>query len=46
MGEVMVTSRLASDAFILAVASTLLASIVPARKASGMVIVDALRYNR
>jgi len=46
MGEVMVTAGLAADAFMLAVASTLIASIVPARTASGMVIVDALRFNR
>jgi putative ABC transport system permease protein len=46
MGEVMVSARLAVDAFILAVGSTLIASIIPARTASGMVIVDALRFNR
>jgi len=50
LGEVMVTGRLAADAFLLAVGSTLLstlvASIIPARTASGMVIVDALRFNR
>jgi len=32
--------------FVLAVGSTLLASVLPARKASAMVIVDALRFNR
>jgi ABC-type lipoprotein release transport system permease subunit len=31
---------------MLAVGSTLIASIIPARTASGMVIVDALRFNR
>ena len=46
LGEVMVTGRLAADAFLLAVGSTLVASIIPARTASGMVIVDALRFNR
>lgn len=46
MGEVMVTGRLAIEAFLLAVGSTLIASIIPARTASGMVIVDALRFNR
>jgi len=46
MGEVMVTGRLAVEAFLLAVGSTLIASIIPARTASGMVIVDALRFNR
>jgi ABC-type antimicrobial peptide transport system permease subunit len=34
------------EAFILSVASTLLASAYPARKASRMIIVDALRANR
>lgn len=46
LGEVMVSSRLAIDAFLLALGSTLLASVLPARKASGMVIVDSLRFNR
>ena len=46
LGEVMVTGQLAVDAFLLAVGSTLVASIIPARTASGMVIVDALRFNR
>jgi len=46
MAEVMVTPRLAVEAVVLAVASTLVASLYPARKASRMVIVDALRFNR
>ncbi len=46
VGEVMVSIRLCVEAFILAVGSTLLASVFPARKASTMVIVDALRFNR
>ena len=46
IGEVMVSTRLCVEAFILAVGSTLLASVFPARTASGMVIVDALRFNR
>ena len=46
IAEVLVSPRLCVEAFILAVASTLLASAYPARKASRMVIVDALRVNR
>lgn len=46
MAEVMVSPRLAVEAIVLAVASTLVASLYPARKASRMVIVDALRFNR
>jgi putative ABC transport system permease protein len=46
IGEVLVSGRLCAEAFVLAVASTLVASVFPARKASGMVIVDALRVNR
>jgi putative ABC transport system permease protein len=45
-GEVKVSLRLCVEAFLLAVGSTLLASVFPARKASGMVIVEALRFNR
>lgn len=44
--EVLVSPRLSLDAFVLAVASALVASLYPARKASRMVIVDALRFNR
>lgn len=44
--EVMVSPRLSVEAFILAVVSALVASLYPARKASRMVIVDALRFNR
>jgi len=46
VGEVLVSPVLCVEAFMLAVASTLLASAYPARKASRMVIVDALRANR
>ncbi len=46
LGEVMVSTRLCVEVFVLAVGSTLLASVLPARKASAMVIVDALRFNR
>jgi putative ABC transport system permease protein len=44
--EVLVTPRLSVEAFVLAVVSALVASLYPARKASQMVIVDALRFNR
>lgn len=44
--EVLVSPRLSLDAFVLAVVSALVASLYPARKASRMVIVDALRFNR
>ncbi len=44
--EVLVSPRLSVEAFILAVVSALIASLYPARKASRMVIVDALRFNR
>ncbi len=46
VGEIMVSSRLSVEAFMLAVGSTLLASVYPARKASRMVIVEALRFHR
>jgi putative ABC transport system permease protein len=46
LAEVRVSPSLAVEAFVLAVGSTLLASLYPARKASRMVIVDALRFNR
>lgn len=45
-GEILVSWRLISGAMELALGTTLVASIYPAWKASRMVIVDALRYNR
>jgi putative ABC transport system permease protein len=45
-GEILVTPRIAVEAFVLAVVTTLIASLYPAWKASRMVIVDALRANR
>lgn len=45
-GEVMITVPLALNAFLLALGTTLLASLYPAWKASRMEIVDALRHNR
>lgn len=45
-GAVRVTPGLVAESFVLAVGTTLLASIYPARKASRMQIVDSLRHNR
>ena len=44
--EVMVTFPLVLGALVLAVMATLLASVYPARKASNLQIVDALRHSR
>ena len=46
IGEVRVTPALVAEAFALAVGTTLLASLYPARKAARMQIVDSLRHNR
>ena len=46
VGQIRVVPGLALDALLLAFVTTLLASIMPAWKASHMNIVDALRYNR
>ncbi len=43
---ILVTPRLAFDAFVLAVATSLAASAYPAWRASRLVIVDALRHSR
>lgn len=45
-GEILLTVPLAIDTFLLALGTTLLASVYPAWKASRMEIVDALRHNR
>lgn len=45
-GEILLTGPLIIGVLLLAVASTLLASLYPAWKASRMVIVDALRHGR
>ncbi|HKO87914.1 MAG TPA: FtsX-like permease family protein [Burkholderiales bacterium] len=45
-GEIRLTTGLALDAFVLAVLTTLAASIYPAWRASKMEIVDALRHSR
>ncbi len=46
LGEILVAPSLAIDALFLAFVTTLLASIMPAWKASHMNIVDALRHNQ
>jgi putative ABC transport system permease protein len=46
VGEVRVTASLVGEAFALAIATTLVASLYPAWKASRMEIVNALRHNR
>lgn len=45
-GQILISSALAVDALVLAILTTLLASIMPAWKASRMNIVDALRCNQ
>lgn len=45
-GQILVNGSLAADGLILAISTTLLASIMPAWKASRMKIVDALRTNQ
>ena len=45
-GRVIITPGIARDAFVIAISTTLLASIYPAWRASRLVIVDALRHGR
>ena len=45
-GEITVNWRMAVDAMVVAIVTTLLASVAPAWKASRMNIVDALRHQR
>jgi len=45
-GEILITPLLAMDALILAILTTLIASVMPAWRASRMIIVDALRCNQ
>lgn len=45
-GQILISSALAIDALVLALLTTLLASLMPAWKASRMNIVDALRCNQ
>lgn len=44
--EILVNGKMVIDALLLALVTTLLASVLPARKASRMNIVDALRCNQ
>lgn len=46
IGRILVEPRLAADAFVLALITTLIASVMPARRASRMNVVDALRHNQ
>jgi putative ABC transport system permease protein len=45
-GHIIVTPALALDAIVLAIVTTLLASVVPAWRAGRLNVVDALRYNQ
>lgn len=45
-GEILVNAKLATDALLLALVTTLIASVMPAWRASRMNIVDALRCNQ
>ena len=46
MGAVLVTLPILASAFAVSMVTTMLAGLYPARKASRLVIVDALRFNR
>ncbi len=46
IGAILVTGPILVSAFAVTLGTTLVAAIYPARKASRLVIVDALRYNR
>ncbi len=46
VGQILITPALLFTALILALGTTFLASLMPARRASRMIIVDALRYNQ
>lgn len=46
IGQILISAPLAGEALILALFTTLIASILPAWRASRMNIVDALRYNQ
>ncbi len=46
LGEILIVPQLAIAAFVLALLTTFAASILPAWKASRMIIVDALRQNQ
>ena len=46
IGQININATIVTEALTLAIVTTLLASILPAWKASRMVIVDALRHQR
>ena len=46
LGQILIAPSLALDGLVLALVTTFLASLMPAWKASRMIIVDALRYNQ
>ena len=46
IARIIITPGIALDALLLAVSTTLIASVYPAWRASRMIIVDALRHNR
>jgi putative ABC transport system permease protein len=46
IGQILISPALAGEAIVLALLTTLLASLMPAWKASRMNIVDALRHNQ
>ena len=46
IGQIVVTTALVGEGLVLALITTLLASVMPAWKASRMNIVDALRHNQ
>ncbi len=46
IGQILISPALAGEALVLALLTTLLASLMPAWRASRMNIVDALRYNQ
>ena len=46
IGFIIITPKIIGEALLLAMTTTLLASIYPARRASQLVVVDALRHNR
>lgn len=46
VGAILVTGPILASAFLVTLGTTLLAALYPARKASRLIVVDALRYNR
>ena len=46
LGQILIVPGLAMEALILAILTTFIAGILPAWRASNMIIVDALRRNQ